>query len=104
MALDAAVTEALELASSHPSSAAAKEARRAEGARTLSPREQDVLALLASGSTDREIADALFISRRTAQGHVARILDKLDVPNRAAAAAVASREGIGSNNAVTPDG
>jgi predicted ATPase/DNA-binding CsgD family transcriptional regulator len=55
----------------------------------LSPREQDVLRLLVLGRTDREIADALFISARTAQGHVARLFDKLGVSTRTAAVAAA---------------
>jgi DNA-binding CsgD family transcriptional regulator len=60
----------------------------------LSRRERDVLALLAQGKTDREIADALFIERRTVSKHVAAILEKLDVPNRSAAAALGLRLGI----------
>ena len=60
----------------------------------LTPRELDVLALLADGLTNREIAAQLFISGKTASVHVSRILAKLDVPNRAAAAAVAQRLGV----------
>lgn len=55
----------------------------------LTPREQDVLRLLIKGQTDREIAEALFISPRTAQGHVARLFDKLGVSTRTAAVATA---------------
>ncbi|MGI8485242.1 MAG: ATP-binding protein [Thermomicrobiales bacterium] len=51
----------------------------------LSPRELDVLRLLATGLRDREIASNLFISVRTVEGHVARLLTKLDVPTRSAA-------------------
>ncbi len=60
----------------------------------LSPREMDVLRLIEAGMTNREIASALFISRRTAQGHVARILGKLDVRTRTAAVTAAHREGL----------
>jgi predicted ATPase/DNA-binding CsgD family transcriptional regulator len=60
----------------------------------LSPREQDVLQLLVKGRTDREIADALFISPRTAQGHVARLFDKLGVSTRTAAVAAALQVGL----------
>jgi non-specific serine/threonine protein kinase len=60
----------------------------------LSPREQDVLRLLVMGRTDREIADALFISPRTAQGHVARLFDKLGVSTRTAAVAAALQSGL----------
>ncbi len=51
----------------------------------LSDRENDVLALLRSGCTNREIADRLFITERTVKKHVGNILRKLDVPNRTAA-------------------
>lgn len=40
----------------------------------LSPRELEVLRLIADGLTDQAIADALFISRRTVSGHVIHIL------------------------------
>jgi DNA-binding NarL/FixJ family response regulator len=52
----------------------------------LSPRENDVLAMLADGLTDREIASALTISPRTVETHVSNILHKLGVRNRAEAA------------------
>jgi predicted ATPase/DNA-binding CsgD family transcriptional regulator len=60
----------------------------------LSTRELDVLRLLVAGRSDREIADALFISRRTAQGHVARIFAKLGVHTRTAAATAAIAAGF----------
>lgn len=60
----------------------------------LSPRELDVLRLLVEGRSDREIAEALFISPRTVMRHVTGILTKLDVPSRTAAATRAIREGI----------
>ena len=52
------------------------------------PRELEVLRLVADGLTDREIAAALFVSRHTAANHVANILAKLGVPSRSAAAAM----------------
>jgi DNA-binding NarL/FixJ family response regulator len=52
----------------------------------LSPRENEVLRLLADGLTDREIAEGLTISRRTVESHVSSILAKLSVPTRAHAA------------------
>jgi non-specific serine/threonine protein kinase len=55
----------------------------------LTGREMEVLRLLVEGRSDREIASALFISPRTAQGHVARIFTKLNVNTRTAAVAVA---------------
>jgi excisionase family DNA binding protein len=60
----------------------------------LSARELDVLTLLARGLRDREIADALFISVRTVEGHVARILTKLGVTSRTAAASAAIGQGF----------
>jgi predicted ATPase/DNA-binding CsgD family transcriptional regulator len=60
----------------------------------LTPREMDVLRLVVAGQTDREIAETLFISRRTAEWHVAAILGKLGVRSRAAAVAAAVRAGI----------
>jgi DNA-binding NarL/FixJ family response regulator len=60
----------------------------------LSPRERDVLRLLASGMTDRQIADALYISPRTATTHVKRIRSKLGVHSRCAATSCALRLGL----------
>lgn len=52
----------------------------------LTGRERDILRLLADGLSDRDIATALTISRRTVESHVSSILRKLDVKNRAEAA------------------
>ena len=60
----------------------------------LTPRELDVLPLLVSGLTNREIGAELFISDKTASVHVSRILSKLSVPNRVAAAAAARHLGV----------
>lgn len=60
----------------------------------LTRREAEVLRLVARRQTDSEIADALYISRRTASSHVARILGKLGVRNRREAGAVAARLGL----------
>jgi predicted ATPase/DNA-binding CsgD family transcriptional regulator len=61
----------------------------------LSQRERDVLRLLAAGKSDREIADALFISKETASTHVKHIRRKLGVRSRAGATAIAVRENLG---------
>jgi predicted ATPase/DNA-binding CsgD family transcriptional regulator len=60
----------------------------------LSPRELEVLRLMAQGTTNQDIADALFLSRRTVTSHVSSILGKLDVPSRTAAVAWALRSGL----------
>jgi DNA-binding NarL/FixJ family response regulator len=65
--------------------------RALEEALGLTPREADVLALLARGYTNREIATTLVISVKTAGVHVSHILRKLDAPNRLEAAAIAHR-------------
>ncbi|HEY7074121.1 MAG TPA: AAA family ATPase [Solirubrobacteraceae bacterium] len=57
----------------------------------LTPRESEVLALVARGLTNREIAATLVISVKTASVHVSHILRKLDAPNRLEAAAIAHR-------------
>jgi DNA-binding NarL/FixJ family response regulator len=57
----------------------------------LTPREAEVLALVARGLTNREVAATLVISEKTAGIHVSHILQKLDVPNRREAAAIAHR-------------
>ncbi len=67
---------------------------RAEIPFGLTARELDVLAVLAEGQTNRQIAKRLFISEKTVSIHVSRILAKLDVPNRAAAVATAHRLGL----------
>jgi excisionase family DNA binding protein len=58
----------------------------------LTPRERDVLRLLVAGKTDREIGDALFVSRRTVATHASNIFAKLGVSSRTQAAAMAVRE------------
>jgi DNA-binding CsgD family transcriptional regulator len=60
----------------------------------LSPRENAVLAVLAEGRTNREIAARLFISERTVAVHVRRILSKLGVAGRVEAAGLAIRLGL----------
>jgi DNA-binding CsgD family transcriptional regulator/tetratricopeptide (TPR) repeat protein len=60
----------------------------------LTKREIEVLRLLVDGMSDREIAENLFISPRTAMTHVTNILNKLNVPSRTAAATYAVRHGL----------
>lgn len=71
--------------------------RRAAGASAparLTPREHEVLRLLADGLNQKEIAGRLVISRKTVGTHIERILDKLEVHSRAEAVAVAYRDGL----------
>jgi DNA-binding CsgD family transcriptional regulator len=60
----------------------------------LTPREAEVLALVAAGRSNRQIAQALFISPKTASVHVSNLLAKLGVAGRVEAAAVAHRLGL----------
>ena len=60
----------------------------------LSHREREVLSLLATGQTDRKIAESLTISPRTVNRHMSNIFVKLEVPSRAAAAAHGVRSGL----------
>lgn len=62
--------------------------------RELTAREQEVLAMVAEGHTNREIGVALFISESTAGVHVSNIMAKLGVASRTEAAAVAIRAGL----------
>ncbi|MCX5176641.1 LuxR C-terminal-related transcriptional regulator [Streptomyces virginiae] len=57
----------------------------------MTSRERDVLRLVAAGSTNRKIAEELFISPKTASVHVSNILAKLGVAGRGEAAALAHR-------------
>lgn len=60
----------------------------------LTARELDVLRLIAGGRSDRQIAEALFTTPKTANHHVSRILAKLECRNRAAATALAFQHGL----------
>jgi non-specific serine/threonine protein kinase len=61
----------------------------------LTTRETEVARLVAEGKSNREIAETLFISARTAQTHVTNILSKLDLESRAALAAYVVRRELG---------
>ena len=60
----------------------------------LTPRELEVLTLLADGLPNREIAGKLFVTERTVKFHVGSILSKLDAANRTEAARIAARRGL----------
>ncbi|HXJ49205.1 MAG TPA: LuxR C-terminal-related transcriptional regulator [Candidatus Acidoferrum sp.] len=88
--LSMATVRALEyaLGDEKPQAAATEELRR------LSRREREVVALVAAGMTNREIAERLFIAERTAEGHVERIRSKLGVRSRTEVATWAVEQGI----------
>ncbi|MFD0414447.1 response regulator [Streptomyces sp. NPDC127108] len=67
---------------------------RAPDDERLSTREREVLALVARGTSNRDIAKGLFISEATVKTHLTHIYGKLDVKDRAAAVATAYRRGI----------
>lgn len=71
--------------------AQADDGRRAGG---LSPRELEVVALIAAGRTNKQIAAALIVSEHTVARHVQNIFTKLDVNSRTAAAAFAHQHGL----------
>ena len=73
-----------------PSGAAARDPLRELG---ISPRESEVLSLLALGRTNRQIGEELFISEKTASVHVSHLLRKLNVTSRIEAAAIGQRVG-----------
>ena len=60
----------------------------------LTMREVEVLSHLASGRTDREIAESLFISKKTASVHVSNLLRKLEVASRVEAGKIGQLHGL----------
>jgi DNA-binding NarL/FixJ family response regulator len=74
-----------------PATASADGRENLETILGLTAREAQVLELVGRGYTNREIAEALVISVKTAGVHVSHILRKLDAPNRREAAAIAHR-------------
>jgi two-component system, NarL family, response regulator DevR len=55
----------------------------------LTEREREVLALVARGYTNKQIAEALYVTEKTARNHVSHILEKLELSRRSEAAAFA---------------
>jgi DNA-binding NarL/FixJ family response regulator len=92
--LEAAVAEALADHASAEAAGTAPATPDPADALGLTPREIDVLRLLAHGRSNREIGEALFISPRTVNFHVTNLLAKLELGSRAAAAAFAVRHGL----------
>ena len=65
------------------------------GPDTLTPREREVVVLLADGLTNAQLAERLYISPRTAAVHVSNVLAKLGMASRTEVAAWAIRTGMG---------
>jgi DNA-binding NarL/FixJ family response regulator len=68
--------------------------RRVEADGVFTPREVEVLALMAQGRTNRQIGAELYISEKTASVHVSNILAKLAAGSRTEAVAVAAQRGL----------
>lgn len=91
--------EGLELVGKHEEAdalviAAAKVGPEPDAMTALTARELEVLALLAEGASNKQIARRLSISAHTAKYHVASLLDKLDAVSRTDAVAHAARIGV----------
>jgi DNA-binding CsgD family transcriptional regulator len=65
-----------------------------QGRYDLTPREREVLEMLAAGRSDGQIAEALFISKKTAAVHVGNIKGKLGASSRVEIATIALRTGL----------
>ena len=78
--------------------------RARPGAGGLSARELEVLALVAEGLTNRQIAERLVVSPHTAVRHVANLMSKLGAPSRAAAVKVAAERGLLGGDMATREG
>jgi DNA-binding CsgD family transcriptional regulator/ABC-type branched-subunit amino acid transport system ATPase component len=89
--VDAWIARHIELETSTPSADPAR-----PPVASLSAREREVLAALADGLTNQQLADRLFISERTANRHVSNIYTKLGVRNRTTAARIAIEAGLAS--------
>lgn len=68
----------------------------------LSPREQEVLALVTAGCTNKAIAETLFVSPNTVKTHITSLLHKLRASTRVQLAAIATRQGLLPDAAVDP--
>ncbi|MEO8540704.1 MAG: AAA family ATPase [bacterium] len=85
---------AAEVAFARPDAPPVPAAASAPSPGGLSPRERDVLLLVADGLSNRDIAERLVLSERTVVNHVSHIFEKIGVDNRAGATAFAFRSGL----------
>ncbi len=91
--LDEALAVLAELGHTHPAGPPLH--GTSPGAALLSPREREVLELVAEGRTNKEIAERLFVSPNTVKTHVTSLLTKLHADSRVQLAAIAARQGLG---------
>ncbi len=88
-----AVDESLAILEATQGVVARSPAHRATSlAQSLSPREQEVLALVAAGRSNKAIAEELYVSPNTVKTHVASLLNKFQVDSRTHLAAIAARQ------------
>jgi len=99
LTIEQAMAEALAF---DPTAPVADQEHRPDAPFGLTPREDDVLRLMAEWRTDREIAEALYISRRTVNAHVGHLLAKLGASSRRDAVARAKTSGLFSGWAEPP--
>jgi DNA-binding CsgD family transcriptional regulator len=92
--VDAWIAGHIELETSAPPALTSSADASPQRVASLSAREREVLAALADGLTNQELAERLFISERTANRHLSNIFTKLGVRNRTAAARVAIEAGL----------
>lgn len=92
--LERVIAEALALTSDTGENARTEPSLEEKPARTLSPRERQLVGLLAQGLTNREIAALLAISIRTVDKHVTNLLAKLSLPSRTQVGVWASAHGL----------
>lgn len=105
------IAEAAEPVAERPGARRGARARRTNpvddpghpGAGPLTVREHEVLALMAEGLSNPEIANRLFMSPKTASVHVSHVITKLGVRNRTQAATLAQRTGLIPVTASSPD-
>ena len=71
-----------------------KQAEQPDIYESLTEREREILKLIAEGRTSREIAETLYISQKTVQGHRTKIMEKLDLRNRTELIKYAMRKGL----------
>ena len=86
------IESGMRMLGARPRAGRPKGPKRPEG--SLSAREEEVVALVAAGASNAEVAARLFISERTVQDHIANAQRRLGLSGRAALAAWAAKQGL----------